>query len=397
MKIASDLILQTNMSLSSDQLLTDLGRGRDGLPVFTIEQAEIPVPLLKAVGLPEAKGESADASVTVEGEEVVEQVHMAPDLAASEREFPAGIRDVEAALMQADPRADLPQSQSPKGDANEPTKSVIPINASRNIALPTTESLVDPEKLSGVENANKPTEAKLVQVTPFQTHLPQVSTLLEPEAPKFEPAMQLSTVSDMRALATNSSRSEAGLEIAPRPPQQTLPMQSANVVEVFERSLPVSNSPAEVNFTGQPQPATRIETVSPAPSAQPMAKEIAAQIVDQIKPFRSGGMELQLSPKELGTIHIRLVPSDAGVVVSIAAERFETAELIRRHSDVLLQEFRQAGYGGETSLSFSGRETGQREPQHFERPHQDTIPDDQSADPLPTPKLTASQRLNLVI
>lgn len=48
-----------------------------------------------------------------------------------------------------------------------------------------------------------------------------------------------------------------------------------------------------------------------------------------------------------------MAPGEAGLVVTIHADRPETLDLMRRHSEQLMQEFRQAGFE-RAELSFGG-------------------------------------------
>lgn len=73
---------------------------------------------------------------------------------------------------------------------------------------------------------------------------------------------------------------------------------------------------------------------------QNVAKQMAAAM-------RAGGessAELHLSPSELGRVRISLSSSEAGMVVTILAERPETLDLMRRHADQLAREFYEIGY-----------------------------------------------------
>lgn len=73
-----------------------------------------------------------------------------------------------------------------------------------------------------------------------------------------------------------------------------------------------------------------------------------------------GTIELSLSPEELGRVRLRLHPSEAGLSVTITADRPETLDLMRRNIDLLAREFVQIGYEG-TQFDFTqgGQGTGQ--------------------------------------
>lgn len=59
-----------------------------------------------------------------------------------------------------------------------------------------------------------------------------------------------------------------------------------------------------------------------------------------------GSIELSLSPEELGRVRLRLHPSEAGLSVTITADRPETLDLMRRNIELLAREFLQIGYEG---------------------------------------------------
>ncbi|MEF3048096.1 flagellar hook-length control protein FliK [Pseudotabrizicola sp. L79] len=61
--------------------------------------------------------------------------------------------------------------------------------------------------------------------------------------------------------------------------------------------------------------------------------------------------ELTLSPEELGKVRFEITSQDDRLAVRLFAERPETLDLLRRQSDLLLAELKQAGYA-QSSLSF---------------------------------------------
>ena len=82
----------------------------------------------------------------------------------------------------------------------------------------------------------------------------------------------------------------------------------------------------------------------------PAERQIAAAILSS----GSGRTEILLDPQDLGRVRLSLEGNEAGLVVTIQAERSETADLLRRNADLLMQEFRDAGYA-DLSFSFSDR------------------------------------------
>ena len=83
-----------------------------------------------------------------------------------------------------------------------------------------------------------------------------------------------------------------------------------------------------------------------AETARAIAGQMAAVIT--AKPG-AGGVEIALSPEELGRVSITLNGREDGLHLTIAAERPETLDLMRRHISVLTAEFQKLGYG---DLSF---------------------------------------------
>jgi hypothetical protein len=97
--------------------------------------------------------------------------------------------------------------------------------------------------------------------------------------------------------------------------------------------------------------ATEATQTGPAPATAPeAARSVAFQLAASAQAVREGGVEINLSPEELGKVTLALHVSEGAVVLAIQAERPDTLDLIRRHIDVLERELRDAGYD---SLSFS--------------------------------------------
>lgn len=93
--------------------------------------------------------------------------------------------------------------------------------------------------------------------------------------------------------------------------------------------------------------------------------QVARQIAAQISTAAAGGadrsIDVMLNPTELGRVRITLGPGDGGLIVNISADRPETLDMMRRHVDVLGQEFRDLGYGG-TDFTFSREREADRRP-----------------------------------
>jgi hypothetical protein len=86
---------------------------------------------------------------------------------------------------------------------------------------------------------------------------------------------------------------------------------------------------------------------------------VANQVADAVRQaagYRS--VEVALHPEELGRVRLSFSPAEAGLTVTIQADRPETLDLLRRHADLLGQDLRQQGFG---SVSFEFGPQGGRD------------------------------------
>lgn len=69
-----------------------------------------------------------------------------------------------------------------------------------------------------------------------------------------------------------------------------------------------------------------------------------SQVLNAIGKSTNGAIIVALNPRELGRVRMSMTASETGFVVSIIAERAETLDIMRRHSDALMDEFRRFGF-----------------------------------------------------
>ncbi|MEO3413239.1 flagellar hook-length control protein FliK [Roseovarius sp. CAU 1744] len=126
----------------------------------------------------------------------------------------------------------------------------------------------------------------------------------------------------------------------------------------------------EVGFTSelaaQDMPATSRAHQTALLQQPELPRNIAVQIAQAM---RHGGtekpMELVLSPAELGRVRISMQALDGAMTVHVVAERPETLDLMRRHIDLLAQEFHDIGFGtaefafGQNQAEGDGHSEGQ--------------------------------------
>lgn len=118
-----------------------------------------------------------------------------------------------------------------------------------------------------------------------------------------------------------------------------VPASSLSVLTESE-PLPLVQT-VQSSFTTATASAQPVTAYGPSPDA---AKAVAQQMTVAVNQAIGGVTELQLSPAELGKVRLILTTQDAGLVISVMAERPEIQDLLRRHIDVLGQEFGQLGY-----------------------------------------------------
>lgn len=91
-----------------------------------------------------------------------------------------------------------------------------------------------------------------------------------------------------------------------------------------------------------PVPLAPVPPASVSPPSVAVAPPVQVQIVQALS---SAGpvTELRLAPEELGPVRIELRQEGDRLVMTIAAERPDTLDLLRRHAGELVAELRAAG------------------------------------------------------
>ncbi|WP_111734727.1 flagellar hook-length control protein FliK [Roseovarius amoyensis] len=163
-------------------------------------------------------------------------------------------------------------------------------------------------------------------------------------------------------------------EPAPAPPAPAVGNPAANRAVLASSPAVTPENPAQAAFDPVGADALQAADVARAdrPGAAPVtgqtahgapnppARAITPQIAAAVQASGDRSVEIVLSPVELGKVRITLSPGEAGMAVNILADRPETLDLLRRHADLLAQDFRELGYGGtEFSFGSDSRSTGQ--------------------------------------
>lgn len=98
--------------------------------------------------------------------------------------------------------------------------------------------------------------------------------------------------------------------------------------------------------------AVPVDAVVQRPQTPLLAQHVAQQLAVSLRQSSDRVTEMALDPVELGKVRMTVRVQDQAIVMTVVADRPETADLMRRHVDVLQQEFRALGYTSVT-LDFS--------------------------------------------
>lgn len=113
--------------------------------------------------------------------------------------------------------------------------------------------------------------------------------------------------------------------------------------------------------------AAQMPTAAPATAGVETARHVANQIAVAVTAQPGRTTEISLNPEELGRVRLNLVAVDSAITVTVLAERPETGDLMRRHIDILNQEFKALGYD---DINFAFGDAPQDQPEADEGSHQ---------------------------
>lgn len=106
-----------------------------------------------------------------------------------------------------------------------------------------------------------------------------------------------------------------------------------------------------------PQMSNLPHSAATGPRAPSLAAHVTAQLTATVSQTENGATEIRLDPEELGRVRLVMQSHETNMTVIVQAERPETAVLLRRHIDQLVQDVRALGYENVT-IDFGGH--GQR-------------------------------------
>jgi len=149
----------------------------------------------------------------------------------------------------------------------------------------------------------------------------------------------------------------ASFTVAAQPVVAKTQGSTAGVVEISEHTVKGLEQDGLSGFTGPDRTTTMVSAANSVMAAAPeTARHAAHQIATAIVQANGKATEILLNPDELGRVRMSMSAVDGNLTLVVLADRPETQELLRRHIDVLAQEFKALGYD---SVSFSFNADGQ--------------------------------------
>lgn len=196
---------------------------------------------------------------------------------------------------------------------------------------------------------------------------------------------------EITARITKMPSAEAAAQIGGLGPAQS--QRQMAILQAFERYMFEQRSdlsgavsgdlalesfhPAMTGADGRPQGTQAVTAGSFSLTAGMPNAPLSAQLLPFAQAAQSGPVQVLLSPVELGQLRFEIQHRGEGVQILLSAERPDTLDLLRRNSDQLLADFRNAGFSG-ASLAFGGwggAGQGQSAPPSHEPDFQTDAPD----------------------
>jgi flagellar hook-length control protein FliK len=146
--------------------------------------------------------------------------------------------------------------------------------------------------------------------------------------------------------AAGPASPETGISTPPPPAGPAMAVAEMPVGSASETGSQALSSSASVGGPAAPatgQTGLATSSGNPQAMAQTAANQIVASLPRPLSELGTGTLEVALDPPELGRVRLSLVEVAGAMTLSITAERPETVELMRRHLDLLAQEFTRSG------------------------------------------------------
>lgn len=179
------------------------------------------------------------------------------------------------------------------------------------------------------------------------------------------PPAEGTSLTDTRGAPQTQNRAADLAERRRAPHADTVPRSATPQAVTSDPALPAS--PQADPAIADPDPAASQDSRVP-PSSGPLTSAsgptvaaradlphaVAHQIAMTARRSGTGdrSVELELNPRELGRVRMKLIPGDGVLTVNMLVDRPETLDLMRRHGDLLERAMQEIGYH-KTDFSFA--------------------------------------------
>lgn len=384
------------MMLAASQTGDDLqGDADDGALVAAVA-ADPDLPADEATPSPALTKDALRAA----GSPISMPISLPAKVVEADRESAPALPDLKADRTPALLREGVPPPSAARegGAEKQPDQTIPVVRESKSTDASVAQSVVEgrlPRKGLAEPPPTQPPQPTRAEAPKADTP-PPAAPLLTPDRPKAERAGQVEVARNpplhpvkeqprpWREEATRRATPNAPAiahGVAAQPPAVALAQAATHAQREMTEKAP---KPADVDSILSVMPAERhvASTGTSAPVAAAAtpetARQVAAQIAVAVTNSNGKTTEIALNPEELGRVKLSLSAGDGVITINVLADRPETQDLLRRHIDILAQEFRQLGY---TTISFSfGEQKGQARPevladkQPVEPEIQDTVP-----------------------
>ncbi|MFY0620340.1 MAG: flagellar hook-length control protein FliK [Pelagimonas sp.] len=185
--------------------------------------------------------------------------------------------------------------------------------------------------------------------------------------------------SSMSAIMAKATGTETSVKaVAPSAPGAVIHPSVSDGSEdaVVEQALSQFSESRSTQANAAPAPQ------QPQQQARAEAANVMRQVSENLNKMSNGGVEIRLSPEELGSVRLQMAPSEHGMVVTIQADRPETLDLMRRNIDQLAQDLAAAGYEG-AEFSFGDDGQGSASGGQGQTTKAEPVIEEQDAEPRP--------------
>lgn len=239
----------------------------------------------------------------------------------------------------------------PISTATAPQIAIPPEAAKRSQTHPDVSEL-DPIPAKVPQTDEPDLDTWVTASQPTTPPAPKPSADFVPVSPETDPRQSTPIANDPRNGMDTPAPADVSADSAPNP--STLPSAPPSTAQT---PTPHAAAPTVIDL---PQVDNSGPTTSATPPVQTErdVPPVAQQIAIAVSKSDGGTIELALRPVELGETQISMEFEAERLVVTVATERAETQDLMRRQIDDLAREFRDLGYR-DVSFRFE-QQTGQQ-------------------------------------